>query len=235
MDFQRLQSIADRHGFSLAAVSHLADRIRSGRGAMAQFNHPELGGSGQWMQGGMLMIGDLFNQSLKARVANLCQDLYQDWCQTGATEFPASPPSGVSHSTQVQFQSAPIAPPSQPSRQPSSPAPSSQPSSQPFNQPSSQPLYSWNPMPPMDFGAGDCWWPIDWGQPSIQGRQNHLDYAYFASFNRLALRQGAMVTFYDTTGYQITGFSQQQTTESQGLICFSSRGQVAVRQFPQLV
>lgn len=223
MDVQRLQSIADRHGFSLAAVSHLADRIRSGRGAMAQFNHPELGGSGQWMQGGMLMIGDLFNQSLKARVANLCQDLYQDWCQTGATEFPASPPSGVSHSTQVQFQSAPIAPSSQPSHQPPS-----------QESPGQSPL-SWNPMPPMDFGAGDGWWPRDWGQPSIQGRQNHLDYAYFASFNRLALRQGAMVTFYDTTGYQITGFSQQQTTESQGLICFSSRGQVAVRQFPQLV
>lgn len=221
MDVQRLQSIADRHGFSVAAVSHLADKIRSGRGTMAQFNHPELGGAGQWMQGGMVMIGDLFNQSLKARVANLCQDLYQDLCQTWATELPTTP--GVAHSTQMQYQSAPIAPPSQPSRQPPSQA-----------SPDQSPL-PWNPIPPMDFGAGDGWWPRDWGQPSIQGRQNHLDYAYFAPFNRLALRQGGMVTVYDTTGYQITGFSQQQTTESQGLICFSSRGQVAVRQFPQLV
>jgi hypothetical protein len=42
---------------------------------MAQFNHPELGGMGQWSAGGMLMIGDMFNHALKARVDALCRDL----------------------------------------------------------------------------------------------------------------------------------------------------------------
>jgi hypothetical protein len=43
-----------------------------GRSAMAQFNHPEFAGSGQWMRGGMLMLGDMFNHALKARVDGLC-------------------------------------------------------------------------------------------------------------------------------------------------------------------
>lgn len=42
---------------------------------MAQFDHPALGGHGQWMRGGMTMIGDMFNASLKQRVAALCEDL----------------------------------------------------------------------------------------------------------------------------------------------------------------
>jgi hypothetical protein len=42
---------------------------------MAQFSHAEFGGSGQWMRGGMLMIGDMFNDRLKARVAALCIDV----------------------------------------------------------------------------------------------------------------------------------------------------------------
>jgi hypothetical protein len=42
---------------------------------MAQFNHPELGGMGQWAAGGMIMIGDMFNNGLKARVDALCRDL----------------------------------------------------------------------------------------------------------------------------------------------------------------
>lgn len=37
---------------------------------MAQFNHPELGGQGQWMPG-MLMIGDMFNTALRAKVEGL--------------------------------------------------------------------------------------------------------------------------------------------------------------------
>ena len=44
-------------------------------GSMAQFNHPELGGSGQWMGGGMIMISDMFNDALKARVAALAADV----------------------------------------------------------------------------------------------------------------------------------------------------------------
>src|SRR5436305_1704686 len=42
---------------------------------MAQFNHPELGGMGQWSQGGMTMVGDMFNHALKARVDAVCSEL----------------------------------------------------------------------------------------------------------------------------------------------------------------
>jgi hypothetical protein len=42
---------------------------------MAQFRHPELGGTGQWTQGGLIMIGDMFNHTLKARVESLCSAL----------------------------------------------------------------------------------------------------------------------------------------------------------------
>jgi hypothetical protein len=67
--------IAHRHGFSAAAAHAVADALRHGGGRMAQFNHPELGGMGQWSVGGMLMIGDMFNHALKARVDALCLDL----------------------------------------------------------------------------------------------------------------------------------------------------------------
>jgi hypothetical protein len=67
--------IAQRHGFSPDAARAVAEALRHGGGRMAQFNHPELGGMGQWVAGGMLMIGDMFNNDLKARVDALCRDL----------------------------------------------------------------------------------------------------------------------------------------------------------------
>lgn len=70
-----IDTIAARHGFSPAAARALADALRHGGGRMAQFNHPELGGMGQWSQGGMIMIGDMANNDLKARVDALCKDL----------------------------------------------------------------------------------------------------------------------------------------------------------------
>ena len=42
---------------------------------MAQFSHPEFGGSGQWMRGGMTMLGDMFNSALKGRVEALCTEI----------------------------------------------------------------------------------------------------------------------------------------------------------------
>jgi hypothetical protein len=42
---------------------------------MAQFNHPEFGGLGQWTRGGMTMVGDMFNNALKAKVDGLCSEL----------------------------------------------------------------------------------------------------------------------------------------------------------------
>ncbi|WP_407522411.1 SHOCT domain-containing protein [Methylobacterium oryzisoli] len=70
-----LDAIAARHGVSPDAARHLRDALARGGGRAAQFSHPELGGLGQWSAGGMLMIGDMFNGGLKARVAALCEDL----------------------------------------------------------------------------------------------------------------------------------------------------------------
>jgi hypothetical protein len=70
-----IADIAQRHGFSADAARAVAEALRRGGGRMAQFNHPELGGMGQWAAGGMLMIGDMSNNELKARVDALCRDL----------------------------------------------------------------------------------------------------------------------------------------------------------------
>lgn len=70
-----VNTMAARHGVSSDAVCHLLQAIAAGGGGQAQFNHPELGGMGQWQQGGMIMVGDMFNQGLKYRVDTLCNDL----------------------------------------------------------------------------------------------------------------------------------------------------------------
>ena len=67
--------IAKRHGFSSEAAQHMLDAVGRGNGSMAQFNHPEFAGSGQWMRGGMTMVSDMFNNPLKSRVDALCSDL----------------------------------------------------------------------------------------------------------------------------------------------------------------
>ncbi len=67
--------LAQRYGFSHDAVTHMMCSVLAGRGTMAQFSHPEFGGSGQWMRGGMTMLGDMFNNSLKGRVDSLCSEL----------------------------------------------------------------------------------------------------------------------------------------------------------------
>jgi len=67
--------IAQRHGFSPAAVTVMLQAVAAGGGTMAQFDHSEFGGMGQWSRGGMTMIGDMFNNALKARVDSLCSEL----------------------------------------------------------------------------------------------------------------------------------------------------------------
>ena len=62
--------------------------VHAGGGTMAQFSIPELGGSGQWMRGGMTMVGNMFDNALKARVDALCSELAQLIATT--TVFPAS-------------------------------------------------------------------------------------------------------------------------------------------------
>ena len=70
-----VEDVARRMGFSPDAVTSMLFSIVAGRGGMAQFNHPEFGGSGQWMSGGAIMISDMFNNVLKARVGALCNEL----------------------------------------------------------------------------------------------------------------------------------------------------------------
>jgi hypothetical protein len=72
---QKINDIAQQYDVSTDAVMTLLQALLNGNGTMAQFNHPELGGSGQWMQGGMTMVGDMFNNNLKAKVDGICVEL----------------------------------------------------------------------------------------------------------------------------------------------------------------
>jgi hypothetical protein len=74
---RRIEELANKYRVSVDAVRTLLQALAYGQGTMAQFNHPELGGGGQWMQGGMTMVGDMFNNNLKALVNNLCVELKQ--------------------------------------------------------------------------------------------------------------------------------------------------------------
>jgi hypothetical protein len=70
----RLAALAARYGVPLDAATLLLRAVAQGHGTQAQFNHPALGGMGQW-QPGMIMIGDMFNNGLKARIDAICQEL----------------------------------------------------------------------------------------------------------------------------------------------------------------
>jgi Short C-terminal domain len=83
-----IADIAQRHGLSREAVLAMLFALHTGGGTMAQFDIPELGGSGQWMRGGMTMVGNMFDNALKARVDALCNDLAHLLATT--TVFPAS-------------------------------------------------------------------------------------------------------------------------------------------------
>jgi hypothetical protein len=72
---QYIQAIAAQYNLSQDAVLSMLQAVVNGGGKMAQFNIYELGGNGQWMQGGMTMVGDMFNYGLKSKVNGLCQDL----------------------------------------------------------------------------------------------------------------------------------------------------------------
>ncbi len=85
-----LAQVAQRHGVSFEAAASLLGAVAAGGGSMAQFNIPELGGLGQWAQGGMIMVGDMFNNALKWRVDALCNDLAN--LLRGPTPLFAPPP-----------------------------------------------------------------------------------------------------------------------------------------------
>jgi hypothetical protein len=71
----KIESLAQHYKISQNAIIVLLKALERGNGSMAQFDHPELGGAGQWMQGGMTMIGDMSNQALETKVNNLCSEL----------------------------------------------------------------------------------------------------------------------------------------------------------------
>jgi len=72
---EAVKEIAARYNLQPETVESLLKAVVLGNGTMAQFNLPELGGQGQWMRGGMTMVGDMFNSALRTIVDNLCTEL----------------------------------------------------------------------------------------------------------------------------------------------------------------
>jgi hypothetical protein len=217
---QLIEDVAQRHGFSTDAVMSMLESVIRGNGSMAQFNHPEFSGSGQWMQGGMTMLSDMFNNYLKGRVDGLCSELSRltanqpDLIRSGNFQSQSQgtqqqgnygggqqqqPGASYGGSTQQQTGAGPLGPVS---------------------------LF----VPPAPGTSGD-WWPADLGPPNSVGAQNDIRYAYFAQPRRLAIEVNGKVTVYDTLDHQISGFSQQQSGGA-SLTFASQHGLVAVASLP---
>jgi hypothetical protein len=86
-----INDIARRYNLSYASAVSMLVAVNRGGGSMAQFHCPELGG-GQWMRGGMTMVGDMFNHGLKATVDNLCNELSNALANNQM--FPPAPQGG---------------------------------------------------------------------------------------------------------------------------------------------
>jgi hypothetical protein len=205
---QAINDIAQRHGFSTEAVSSMLESVINGNGRMAQFNHPEFSGSGQWMSGGMTMVSDMFNSQLKGRVDSLCSELARlvanqpDLLRSGSFQ---------SQNQGGQQQNNYAGEPLQNGNAAMNPGAS---------------LFA-APAP----GVSPDWWPSDLRWPNSTGAQNGVRYAYFAQARRLAIELNGTVTVYDTQDHQIGGFSQQQSYG--GSVTFSSQyGLVDVTRLP---
>lgn len=200
-----LSEIANRYGLSNDAVIHMLYSVSNGGGTMAQFNCPELGGGGQWMQGGMTMVGDMFNNGLKNTVDNLCGELSNLlYNQSSAIFEPVKPAPSIagnlSQGGQQQFQGS--------------------------GSSGQNSIY-------FQGGGSGNWWPddLDLGMASSTGGQNNLRYAVFPQTCRLAIEANGQVTVYDTLDHQIGGVSQQQAGDAS--MTFSSQyGLVQVSQLP---
>ncbi|MCG5235912.1 SHOCT domain-containing protein [Xanthobacter oligotrophicus] len=202
-----INAISQRTGFSPDAVTSMLFSVIAGNGSMAQFSHPEFGGSGQWMRGGMTMVSDMFNNYLKGRVDGLCSELSNlvasqpGLTQTGSFQ---SQNQGGGNFGSGQWQS------------------SGGGMGMGGNQSS---LF----VP--DASGNFNWWPADLGQPASTGAQNSVRYAYFPGSHRLAIDLNGQVTVYDSLDHQIGGFSQQQG--GSGSLTFTSQyGTVFVSNLP---
>jgi len=206
---QIINNIAQRYNFSPDAVFSMLQSVIRGNGSMAQFNHPEFGGSGQWMRGGMIMLGDMFNNGLKNSVGNLCQEL---------ANLIANQPDLIQSGS---FQSQ-----SQGSQQQSNYS-----GNQNQQQNNSSATSAVSLFVPPPAGSSGNWWPAGLQFPNSTGAQNNVRYAYFATIRRLAIEVNGHVTLYDTLDHQIGGFSQQQSVG--GSITFTSQyGLVDVSTLP---
>lgn len=200
--------LGQRYGVSEDAVQTLLRALVAGNGTMAQFSHPELGGMGQWSQGGMTMVGDMFNNALKARVDGLCSEL-------SARLRDLTPPQG-SYSSQSQSQGG---------FQGQSQGPGQwQSQGGSYGQGEGVSLF-------VPGGGSGHWWPEGLGQPSSTGAQNDIRYAWFPASRRLAVQIGGRTTVYDTGDHQIGGVSQQQGGGS-SLTFTSQYGTVRVADLP---
>ncbi len=187
--------------------------VINGNGAMAQFNHPEFGGSGQWMKGGMIMLGDMFNNYLKNSVGGLCQEL---------SNLVANQPDLIQGGS---FQSQNQGTQQQSNYGEHYPAIGGQ------QQNCSGPTGEVSLFVAPPAGSSGNWWPAGLQFPSSTGAQNNIRYAYFATIRRLAIEVNGHVTLYDTLDHQIGGFSQQQSVG--GSITFTSQyGWVDVKTLP---
>ena len=92
-----VNDLSNRYNLSSDAIIYMIGAVNNGGGSMAQFNCPELGGGGQWMRGGMTMVGDMFNYGLKNTVDNLCNDISNALAST--IIFPLAP-KGTTQSNQ---------------------------------------------------------------------------------------------------------------------------------------
>ena len=202
-----IDDVARRRGFSSDAVTTMLIAVSAGYGNQAQFNHPEFGGMGQWSSGGMIMIGDMFNDYLKDRVGSLCQEL--------AGLIQGQPLFAVPAQSQSQSQGGGWQGQTGGSYQ---------------QQGSGGGTGSSLFVPNAQTGN---WWPADLGMAGSTGGQNNLRYAYFPGARRLAIDVNGQVTVYDTGEHQISGFSQQQSGD-QSITFTSQFGLVRVADLPRI-
>jgi Short C-terminal domain len=201
---QKINDLARHYGVSADAVMTLLQALLQSKGSMAQFDHRELGGAGQWMPGGMTMVGDMFNHGLKAKVDGLCSELSQILATQPFVPFPA----GFQSQSQRQGRGE-------------------QEGGHDVLDTGSVSLFV--PEPP--GRASGQWWPAELGFPNGAGAQNQVRYAYFNQKRRLAVELNGRVTVYDTLDHQIGGVSQQQGSGG-SLILTSQHGTVIVSTLP---
>lgn len=85
-DDTMMARVALRHSVSLDAVKTALEALRGSGGAMAQFSHPDFGGMVQWSRGGMTMVGDMFNNDMKAKLDAVCSELAAYLANTASSE-----------------------------------------------------------------------------------------------------------------------------------------------------